>query len=482
MLAPHMRVAILSVALVLAAACAKKKPGKLVPDKEIDELLARTTERLKKSAAMNCPRPVLRGQASAGSATDKLTRLAVAEGSLARCKALLSDRDANESTYLACKPISGPRSQRCTVRPFKAKPKTTTEFQSCVATYVEAVESAVQHGDACSPNAREKPAEPIWADLTPIGQAMTAEAWTRVAAGKAASALEIAFDSIRIGQDFARGESGFIEAMLSASGLDWARLITVALVSRSKFSKEEIARFIVEADALIATDVSFASVIRGERIQALLEIGVRPLQSLKSGGPPPPGTDENLSPDEVIATYAITALAAEASLDALDTTCPLSADLRTCAEGLEKRREMLDAKFASFKGKSVTEYLLSGSVEAEIREALVGILETTLTGSDEKYLLKYGIRIVELAAIRLELELARLTLTSAGCPTLEAFTRATTGLRSPKALGGAISIDERDGFFLVLPPKWLIDRTGALPRPISIKTIRLECPRSATDE
>ena len=66
---------------------------------------------------------------------------------------------------------------------------------------------------------------------------------------------------------------------------------------------------------------------------------------------------------------------------------------------------MLDAKFAAFKGKSIAEYVLSGSIEAEIREALVGILETTLTSADEKYLLKYGIRIVELAAIRLQLEL-----------------------------------------------------------------------------
>lgn len=365
---------------------------------------------LSANATRQCVRPVLRGEAVAGSAD-------------AAMRVVLEPDLELQGCFDAVRREAPDRAAHCTTLPKR-------------------VQAAVAHEDACSPYLLGRGPPPrslLPYMLATRGLAAIGERW--IEDDRRMDALRLWLDGVRLGQDLARGGSTWIEALIAQTGTQHLIEPLHAALDAEELSTAELASLAEEIDRLIAAEPHPRTHLLADRFHGLIYFIV---PSLKDDWEPPGGWPRDIpapepgSPDDqrmLLVAWRATEELAQAQAKA----CPAESTVTECLRGLDELTERLveDGKHDLSDIAEVIADPASGS------EALIAAKVKAMAAPGfAKYIKRASQRRVALHALRLHV-----TVRSASrCPSPEALDLEVAGL------GAAFEAELEDGMLVLTPP------------------------------
>ena len=429
-------------------------PPRLVSDAEIDGYSADTTRRLADNASRRCDRPVLRGAALPGPAVADAAAFDRPTGNLATCIASLDELGKTD--------------------PLEARTPALLDFERrCGIEFEGAIRKATAHRDACSAFqvGRPQPAAPLtWIRIAKV---VGLRARLRADSHDVVGALWSLWDAARMYQDLSRGHATLLTSMIGTAATDivveHARAIVEAAPALPAGALDELTAAL---DRLLATEPGFTDVLAGD-VDQMAVIAIAPLRpddamirraapATKPGKPdqPPIATTSFGDPrdDQAIGLVVIATLRAS-----LATACPTDATFRACSQGLAQLARDGEARakgntdLAKLYRTLVARAYEPTAEAAEaarlsIRGTIVDVLASVAPPAFENFAEKRAGAYARLAALRLQLEVAR----AKRCPTTgELDTAPYAALRSPRLLGEPLVVTSANAGLGIAPPRWM---------------------------
>jgi hypothetical protein len=336
---------------------------------------------------------------------------------------------------------------------------------------------ATLHEDACSPYLPGVRCAPPYMSLLRLSLAAVAGARAHMRLGQQREAFETLADAIRFAQDFHRGGSSLIEAMIaSVVTTRAASALELQLNQAQPLGPELLAQIDRELAALIASEPHPSEFLSGDQLSMVVYL-ILP----EAKGPdwtPPGGWAETCERPPATGTGSGAALAlvvAHRNLLRLERACPAQATPHACARGLERLGRRLDAQASqrSVAGR-LLEMLTAADSEDEYLRQVIEVLDAMGTPVLGKYVARQGQGRVYLAALRLHARYRTLAEQQGTCPGPEAFDAAPlAGARAETFSGGTLRVEQIDGGrFAVRPPPQVDAMFDLHNRP----AIVIECP------
>ncbi len=445
-----------AVLLVLAAACGKSgtapAPGpQLFTEVEIAAYKSALLARMAETTNRTCPRPVVREPGTDAPATSDLIAVAEPTGAVATCLTTLAARVGKAKIVELVE---------------QRDPEIVALVGTCGGALEQAARKAASHREACSPyqvGARREPAE--WVTVVRSAHLLGLHARLSAERGTPAVALAMLLDGASAYRDLGRGHVNLVAAMIAVAATDVLLEQARAILTSATVPRDAIDGLVTGVDALLASEPSFASVLRGERHQFELMYGMGRLE-----GPnwaPPGGWPDGVRPevdnepmtksprDEGAVMFA----AAEKLAAERDEACPDKASLKVCHDGLaalgEAASKVKPPRFGEELWTDLAKAAGSGDALAtahRIREAIVQIIVNVAHPALSPYIGKRAAGYARLAALRIHLEIAR----AGRCPTdAELAAPPYPALLAPAALGDRLTVARTNGGDLeVVPPAW----------------------------
>jgi hypothetical protein len=464
---------LVSGALLLTAGCKKPerlRETRLVGAPELKKLERHFSDLGRKNRLLRCVRPVLRGQAVAGSASSDLLA-ALASSTLNRCRATLKKHDYVQwERYVPLWHLPDSeaarmgRTPRSLGSPNASSPATREVARDC-APVLSAVRTAVAHRDACGPfvvGVRGPPKAMSWIDLT---RGLSVVARAQFKNGKTAEALASMLDGLRFVQDLSRGPQPLIvlsTTVLMMNILTWE--VEGFLNGRGALPAGLAARVDRELGLLLAHEQHPNVYLRGELLSFALYEAMpkvfgdkwKPPGGLGAQSPDPEGSADDRD------AMALLLVVLNELLEQVDSFCPPQLAPARCSAGLAAlaRQVAGGGKFDEAKLRKLVEGAKARGVKAEVRKVTERLLKGITLSLYPKYLLRLGVRRFRLAALRLHVRYRRLADARGVCPALAAFeTSPLVALRKDPTTGRPMRI-QRDG-----PGRFVVRMSARAPFP-----------------
>ena len=396
-------------------AAAKGEELVLISPGEMAALEGKLMERVGANQVAKCPRPVLRGNPTAGPADDDIHQL-LGPGNATVMECLTHiEKTPDIDAYLES--------------PVESLADTVAQAQKLCAPVAPLLAAAVQHEDACSPYLAGRKGHPHLIRLIRLSKAVALLMERLSLLGHPAKAVELGLDLLVLSQDISRGGASLICAMVgvATSQITTLRGIRTVLNATDHLAAEQLTSLMAQVDRLIAAEPTFGSFWDYERVGfALMSIlpGIKP-----EGWVPPGGWDEGTNWDpaagalgesiEGVSTqqqYGLVLLAADRSFRLLSSACPEGTAPIPCHEALEKAGKENANKATDDKFARTFKTLLSQQPTEEIRAWILDILSAVATPAFNKYVVRYANRMQNYVAVRSHLAIIAFRLEQGRCP------------------------------------------------------------------
>jgi hypothetical protein len=486
-------------ALIGLCGCKDRTSGTphLVTKKQIEELKSGFTAAISAHRKMSCKRPVLRGEALAGSAHKAQVDVYELRGELAPCKkAVTGDgrSDPLKGLLWSCKKVDatfGPvgsdgDSSRCEPTPWTKKPpaEIARVAEACKG-YGPALRRAVSHGDACSPYLPGRRWFSEGLQRIRAHHAIIIDARALARKGNVLAAMQLLLDDIRYEQDLCRGGGGVLPAMIGWVTVERDVDLLHALLATHRLDKEQLGTIAAEMERLLATTTDFGAILEDDAYFMAAEMvlpsiegpGWRPPGEWPEGAklPPPQFTGEGKKIGSPREEAAVTWMAMNRAAQTRRRACPANRPLSHCVAALEKEVEASRGRMAKLPKKTVDDVIAAGGDPGPVREAIITILEATYAPAFNKYAYRFAHRIARVVALRVAVELERMAVTDSSCPDAQGLARATEKVRSHPALGFPLTIrSPKQGVFDIMSPPWM-DMKPPPPGPRPVRLRRVSC-------
>ncbi|WP_428261484.1 hypothetical protein [Haliangium sp.] len=240
--------------------------------------------------ARQCPRPVLRGQATTGAAADDI--VAVLEGTPAT-QACLQALDAHgQALHQAMVgdgsvEIGWPARADTPVSNTPAGAALAELFEACAPT-LALMSQATQHEDGCSPYRAGVRAQPATLNAAlPAMKLAAVVARDRLLRGEFDPGFDLALDAFRFGQDLIRGGVSLLQVVVASVTSEFATSVVELGLSRPQpLGEARLTRIEGELATLLATAPHPSSYLAGQREHVLL---YTLMPRAKGAGWTPPG-------------------------------------------------------------------------------------------------------------------------------------------------------------------------------------------------
>lgn len=421
-------------------------------------------DRAQKNASKSCPRPVLRGEPLPDRAADDMVGVIESDDWDTGCRELLDERadDLFDALFHERddEPAGLPPRRLDTSRSLddsaSRQPIVAQALELC-SPKVVMLQRATRHEDACSPYLPGVRCSPSYMTLLRLSLAAVAGSRAHMRLGQQREAFETLADAIRFAQDFHRGGTSLIEAMIGAVVITRAAsTIELQLNHERPVGPEVLAQIDRELEALVASEPHPSAFLRGDQLSMVVYL-ILP----EAKGPdwtPPGGWAETCDRTMATGTGSEAALAlvvAHRNLLRLDRACPPEATPRACAKGLERLARRLEADAAERGVASrILEMLTAADSEDEYLRQVVEVLDAIGTPMLGKYVARQGQSRFYLAALRLHAQYRMLAEQRGTCPGAGAFDAPPLAdLRTETFSGGTMRVEPiGEGRFAVRPP------------------------------
>jgi hypothetical protein len=370
-----------------------------------------------------CVRPVLRGAPSPGPATND-QRAFTDHGGLWDC--ITEWRGAA---------VLEPEGSS------KLGPKQREVLERCGPIVAAGLRAAIAHEDACSGIALdlEAPSDGGMLSFLTAGKILSSYARQLAEGGDLGEALWLALETMRLGQDYARGRTNLIQSMLGTAMVNAAIDDAHAILDRGRAANlDELAPAL---DTLLASEPAFGEAAAVDGPFAAMTYALAPL---KPSTHPPGMRGHTQSPDEELRARAVDMLVSVTAHSAkVSVACPADASLAACHQGFGR------AVAAASSDGTLRSILLQMYVESQA-PAYLTLFPT--------YVARRANSHSALIALRLRLEVLR-----RGCDRSALAKLATT-----PTLGDSVQLSYAADTLVIEPPAWAVDS--------ETKPVRVRCP------
>lgn len=306
-------------------------------------------------------------------------------------------------------------------------PKQREVVERCGAAIAAEMQAAITHEQACSGFALDAPPRTddfaTWPYLT-VGKLVGLHARALADAGDPDEALWLLLETIRLAQDYARGRTNILIAMIATAMTSAALEHAHAILDRGSPANRDA--LIAALDRLLASEPAFGEAAAADSLFLVKESAPTPSAHL-----------------DRVHTLVFIHLIPPKILRA----CPADASLAACHRGL---------------GRLIAVVPLDGTPRSLVLQALIAPEASLLAPSLRLYVAKRARSHAELIALRLHLEVLR-----RGCDRV-----ALASLASTPALGDAVDLDISGDALVISPPVWTRD---ALTSATDASPLRVRC-------
>jgi len=307
-------------------------PPKLFVDAELTTLESALTPRLDANAKRTCPRPLLKGTARPGPASDDIIAFVEAKDPLTKCFYKIEEAQ---------------KVGKLDEMVEKRDASLVAIDKECGEPLATAVTNIATHEDACSPyqpGRRPETDKPL--RLLQAAHMLGLRA--RVLADTdPAAALWLLATSVRAMQDISRGRVNLITSITVAAAYETLLRHVEKILDGGKLAAPAAGELATAFDALLASEPRFADTLQGEQDWKALYGGLMrymPASWMPPGGAPDPDPRKMGMPPLAKGTKLgakdsgglVLQSASEASAS-LDQACPATASYLACRTGLELR-------------------------------------------------------------------------------------------------------------------------------------------------
>lgn len=495
--------AALACAVVVAlAGCKKKKKPKLVTEEEIGELGKELQQVVAEHQKMTCPRPILRGAPTVGSAHEVFVDAYEVRKGKACAEVAKKHNDKLREVLWNCDDSEGwtkvggsdGDGSRCVATPWKNAPSAQeVELDKACGDVVASMRKAVTHGAVCSPYLPGR----RWFDAglprIRTHNAVIVRARAMARAGDRLGAFQLLLDDLRFGQDAVRGGGSLIVAMLSYVTAKRDIAMAHSLLDGHVLTKEQLDTVAAEMDRLLSSTVDFGAVLEDDSMVMAMEVFIPgvlgrdwkpPGEWPKNARLQTPMEDKGKRFSTPRDENALMWMSSSRTAKSMRAACPAKGTFKQCIEGLRANSAAAEAKVNGMKGKSIEDVMSSGGPRETIRESILTILGGIATPAFTKYANRYAHRVARLVALRARVEVERKRLANQACPKdAEALTQAIESVRAHPALAEplGVSVLDKDGLqmYLVSPPWMDFKPAKSGPRPVRLAKIPCDDTRPA---
>jgi hypothetical protein len=421
----------LAALLIFSAGCKQKEEQprpRLVSEEELAKMQQELSRIVERNRAKKCPRPVLRGEALAGTAAADI--LAVVEGA-DDTRACLKRLDETSDMVFAAldhpedyQPDGFPARMNRSAKPQSQAPQGLLELEQTCAPLLSRIQKAVRHEDACSPYLPGLHDQPGYVSVIRASRLASAVARRLIAAGDAEKGFNLLLDVVRFGQDFGRGGTSLLETMIGVACIRTVLPMLEHGLNRKKpLDPALLERIEKELGQLIATQPHPAQFMRGE-MEAMATYTLNP--SKKSPETITIGVDER--DDNALALIALH----ETSADVL-SGCKKEDPPMRCEEHVRKVAERYRRSHHGDleKVEAMLRVAVAPDKVAAVRREVIDILKAVAAPAHDRYLRHEGQTRFRLGALRLQAAYRRLAEQAKSCPPVPVFDQPPlSGLRT----------------------------------------------------
>lgn len=426
----------------------------LVTAAELDAFERDVTTMAKDNATKVCKRPVLRGQALAGSADEDIEELLFKVGT--PCFEAIGKLREGGFTDSIREPSTRGVAR---ARPVTSEEWLTQPVREALATcrdIPEMLRRAVGHEDACSPFLPGRRPNERFMPIVRLGWAVAIRARALVAEKRPIEAAEHIFDYLRLSQDLVRGGGTLLSAMIAMAAFNIVLPELELALNAPMLGAEDAAALAKQFEGLRQTEVSVVEAMESEMIHVGLYMV---LPALKDGSwQPPGGYPEGENGRQPLGATAVvdplerqgqvfTWEAVQRVHARLARSCTPPKTVKQCLDELQAARDRVDGKVEDANANVsalIASMLKAGDRHSLIRRRIVDVLDAVMFGVYPKYVRKYAWRAAALSAFGLALH-ARIN----GCDSLEQLDH--------DILGERLLINREGSRVEVAAPAWLGD-------------------------
>jgi hypothetical protein len=466
-------------------------------DEEIAAIAEDTTRMVLAAEAERCPRPVLRGEAVAGSGQPALRAILDGRPDHADCWTFLdrenervaalvstvegwpADPDAVQPTPTGIPPLAEGWLSVVMGSPVRATPVPLEQeaLAACGAT-VRAIRDSIAHEDVCGPYGLTTSMDQLLLPVVRIARLFPLLARERIRAGDLRGAAEVLLDGIRFGHDLARGPASLLPAMISCAVIAiMVGQLQGLLAQDLGWNDETLVALQAQVETLVQTLPSSDRAARQDPwtvlVWTLPALGWEPPIPIPRS-PLPASSGFSLLPEEE--SWRMLAVASRNNADRLDAgRCGAGVHGQACLAAIDG----LVAGLPPDPGDLPWWVEVLGPRSG--RELMLEQTYRQLVESLAPYVRRIELGQLEVRALWLVLEHRRRTLGGVPCPTAAAFASAHGPVPTERGMGGHFEILESALDHQPLEvgaPHWMRPLRERRPR-VRLPLAQLYCPAFA---
>ncbi|MFH1530998.1 MAG: hypothetical protein ABIK09_09735 [Pseudomonadota bacterium] len=384
----------------------------LVTPEEVAAVEARVMQRIAEYRAVRCVRPVLRGDPTPGSGAEGLAAFGADAPALQGCFSFSEENGEAIS----------PKDLVAFLETGEGLPVDLTEaLRSECGGVSAAVSAAVAHGDVCSPWRPGIKGIPAFLPFIRTSKIAVILGRTAYTSADTLPLARAALDRIRFDQDTFRGGGTLIAAMVGTAStiayqVPWLRW----LLDQASLDEAALSEIVDSLGVLLATEPPVGEIIEADGYWGFLQLILPVLKG--SDWTPPGGWDHDhvSAPEDGAGApfgtrsfidartdAAILLVAMDEIQRAQTAACPLDATPLACIDGLRKHSEEMQRRLEVSKIIRAIRVLGSPDARTALRQWIVDILMGVATPAFEKYVEKYSLRAIRIAALRVHAAVLR---------------------------------------------------------------------------